>query len=50
MQLEFQVCDHDLSNAVYQYLSAEAIAVDTETMGLLPHRDRVVQLCDPEGR
>lgn len=50
---DFQVCDRDFSNAVLsQYLSAEAIAVDTETMGLLPHRDRLclVQLCDPEGR
>ena len=53
MEFEFQVCDRDLSDAVLsQYLSAEAIAVDTETMGLLPHRDRLclVQLCDPEGR
>ena len=53
MEPEFQVCDRDLNNAVLaQYLSAEAIAVDTETMGLLPHRDRLclVQLCDPEGR
>ncbi|WP_263975551.1 ribonuclease H-like domain-containing protein [Leptolyngbya sp. 7M] len=33
------------------YLQAEAIAVDTETMGLLPQRDRLclVQLCDPAG-
>lgn len=50
---DFQVCDRDLSKAVLsQYLSAEEIAVDTETMGLLPHRDRLclVQLCDSEGR
>lgn len=50
---DFQVCDRDLSKtALSQYLSAEAIAVDTETMGLLPHRDRLclVQLCDSEGR
>jgi ribonuclease D len=54
MELEdFQVCDRDLSDAVLsQYLSAEAIAVDTETMGLLPQRDRLclVQLCDAKGR
>ena len=50
---DFQVSDRDLPDAVLsQYLSAEAIAVDTETMGLLPQRDRLclVQLCDPEGR
>jgi len=49
----FQVCDRDLSDAILsQYLSAEAIAVDTETMGLLPQRDRLclVQLCDAEDR
>jgi len=52
MQLEFQVCDRDLSNAVLShYLSTEVIA-GYETMGLLPHRDRLclVQLCDSEGR
>jgi len=50
---QFQACDRDLPDALLsQYLQAEAIAVDTETMGLLPHRDRLclVQLCDPEGR
>lgn len=50
---DFQVYDRDLPQAALdQYLSAEAIAVDTETMGLLPFRDRLclVQLCDPEGR
>lgn len=50
---DFQVSDRDLPDAfLSQYLSAEAIAVDTETMGLLPQRDRLclVQLCDPEGR
>lgn len=48
---DFQVCDRDLSDGqLAEYLSAEAIAVDTETMGLLPHRDRLclVQLCDPK--
>ena len=50
---DFQVNDRDLPDAVLsEYLAAEAIAVDTETMGLLPHRDRLclVQLCDPQGR
>ncbi len=48
----FEVCDRDLSDALLErYLKAEAIAVDTETMGLLPWRDRLclVQLCDPDG-
>lgn len=50
---DFQVCDRDLQGSVLsQYASAEAIAVDTETMGLLPTRDRLclVQLCDPQGK
>lgn len=49
---DFQVCDQDLSETILEtYLQAEAIAVDTETMGLLPQRDRLclVQLCDPAG-
>lgn len=48
----FEVCDRDLSEKLTQrYLEAEAIAVDTETMGLLPWRDRLclVQLCDDAG-
>ncbi|MBW4691873.1 MAG: ribonuclease H-like domain-containing protein [Lyngbya sp. HA4199-MV5] len=47
---DFQICDRDLSDAqLAEYLQADAIAVDTETMGLLPQRDRLclVQLCDP---
>ncbi|WP_448596782.1 ribonuclease D [Thermoleptolyngbya sp.] len=50
---EFQVFDEDLSaEALAAYSDVEAIAVDTETMGLRPWRDRlcVVQLCDPQGR
>lgn len=50
---DFQICDRDLGDTVLsEYLNAEAIAVDTETMGLLPQRDRlcVVQLCDPQDR
>lgn len=48
----FEVCDRDLSDSLLKrYLEAEAIAVDTETMGLLPWRDRLclVQLCDDAG-
>jgi ribonuclease D len=50
---DFQVCDRDLSDdALSHYLQAEVIAVDTETMGLLPQRDRLclVQLCNTEGK
>ncbi|MBV8883373.1 MAG: ribonuclease D [Chroococcidiopsidaceae cyanobacterium CP_BM_RX_35] len=49
---DFQVYDRDLPDAVLsQYLKAEAVAVDTETMGLLPQRDRLclVQLYYPGG-
>jgi ribonuclease D len=53
MQLDnFQVCDRDLDETTLnRYLQADAIAVDTETMGLNPRRDRLclVQLCDPQG-
>ncbi|MDZ7962698.1 MAG: ribonuclease H-like domain-containing protein [Aulosira sp. DedQUE10] len=50
---DFQVSDRDLSDtALSQYLKSEAIAVDTETMGLQPQRDRLclVQLCNLEGQ
>ncbi|HEY9641273.1 MAG TPA: ribonuclease H-like domain-containing protein [Coleofasciculaceae cyanobacterium] len=50
---DFQVYDRDLPEVILQgYLQAEAIAVDTETMGLLPQRDRLclVQLCNPQGQ
>ncbi|MBD0345599.1 MAG: ribonuclease D [Coleofasciculus sp. Co-bin14] len=50
---DFQVYDRDIPEAVCQeYLTAEAIAVDTETMGLIYQRDRLclVQMCDPKGR
>lgn len=50
---DFQVCDRDLSDAALsEYLQSEAIAVDTETMGLLPLRDRLclVQLCNHQGK
>lgn len=45
----FQIFDRDLTETqLSDYLQADAIAVDTETMGLLPQRDRLclVQLCD----
>ncbi|MBW4582962.1 MAG: ribonuclease D [Tildeniella nuda ZEHNDER 1965/U140] len=48
--VDFQICDRDLSEQqLAGYLQAESIAVDTETMGLLPQRDRLclVQLCNP---
>lgn len=50
---DFQVGDRDLSDAVLaEYLKSDAIAIDTETMGLLPHRDRLclIQLCNQEGQ
>lgn len=49
---DFQVCDRDLDEATLsRYLSTQAIAVDTETMGLTVGRDRLclIQLCDSEG-
>lgn len=48
----FEVCDRDITAALLeQYMQSEAIAVDTETMGLNPWRDRLclIQLCDPKG-
>lgn len=50
---DFQASDRDLSaELLAQYLQADAIAVDTETMGLLPQRDRLclIQLCNPQGQ
>jgi ribonuclease D len=50
---DFQVCDRDLPDEILSaYQVGETIAVDTETMGLLPQRDRLclVQLCDAKGR
>lgn len=50
---DFQVCEGDLSDAqLSEYLEAKALGVDTETMGLIPMRDRLclVQLCDEKGR
>ena len=49
----FQVCDRDLTEAILSnYLQGDSMAVDTETMGLVPGRDRLclVQLSDPLGQ
>lgn len=49
----FLICDRDLTDARLDlYLQMDGIAVDTETMGLQPHRDRLclVQLCDSHDR
>ncbi|NJL62296.1 MAG: ribonuclease D [Methylacidiphilales bacterium] len=49
---DFQVCDRDINEETLStYLHSDALAVDTETMGLIPHRDRLclVQLCDRAG-
>ena len=48
----FEVCDRDISPQLLErYMGAGAIAVDTETMGLNPLRDRLclIQLADPDG-
>lgn len=48
----FEVCDRDLTPQLLErYMKAEAMAVDTETMGLNPLRDRLclIQLADPDG-
>ncbi len=48
----FSVCEQDLSDVILdRYLAASELAIDTETMGLLPLRDRLclVQICDPAG-
>lgn len=49
----FQVFETDLSDAALEvYSQAPALAIDTETMGLKPWRDRLclVQLCNPDGQ
>jgi ribonuclease D len=48
----FQICDRDLTpELLARYQQASVIACDTETMGLLPQRDRLclVQLSDADG-
>jgi ribonuclease D len=49
---DFQICNSDIDDTTLStYLQSDAIAVDTETMGLIPQRDRLclVQLCDNAG-
>ena len=49
---KFEVCDRDLTPVLLnRYLKSSAIAVDTETMGLNPLRDRLclIQLSDLAG-
>ncbi len=49
----FQVFEQDLSaEALADYGQASALAIDTETMGLKPWRDRLclVQICNPAGQ
>ncbi|MFS8908758.1 ribonuclease D [Synechococcus sp. OH2] len=48
----FQICDEDLTPEVAEALAGETfLAVDTETMGLIPQRDRlcVVQMANAAG-
>ncbi|MEO0647633.1 MAG: ribonuclease H-like domain-containing protein [Cyanobacteria bacterium J06650_10] len=48
----FEVCDRDITPQLLErYMKADAIAADTETMGLNPLRDRLclIQLADPSG-
>jgi ribonuclease D len=50
---EAEIFTDDLSDDMLKaYLASDALAVDTEAMGLLPHRDRLclIQLCDRSGR
>ena len=49
---KFQVFEQDLSSELLnQYLKSDCLAIDTETMGLIPQRDRLclVQICDRDG-
>ena len=50
---DFQICDNDISAEVLEaYRQEPLLSVDTETMGLIPKRDRLctVQMCDTAGR
>jgi ribonuclease D len=47
----FKIFDNDIDfDTLQEYLASEAIAVDTETMGLIPRRDRLclIQICDDQ--
>lgn len=48
----FKIFDNDIDfETLQEYLGCEAIAVDTETMGLIPRRDRLclIQICNDQG-
>lgn len=48
----FRVCDRDLDEDIFNlYMKSSDLAIDTETMGLIPQRDRLclVQICNEEG-
>lgn len=48
----FLVCEEDLPVNIFErYLQSDVLAIDTETMGLVPQRDRLclVQICDGTG-
>ncbi len=50
---DFQLFDGDLSaSAADELAMCPILAIDTETMGLLPQRDRLclIQICTPEGQ
>jgi ribonuclease D len=47
----FKIFDNDIDfETLQEYLRCEAIAVDTETMGLIPRRDRLclIQICNDD--
>lgn len=49
---QFRVCEGDLPLEIFnQYQESDCLAIDTETMGLIPQRDRLclVQICDRQG-
>lgn len=49
---KFQVCEGDLPLDMFnRYFQGDSLAMDTETMGLVPQRDRLclVQICDRDG-
>ncbi len=53
MDKEFVILQNDLSEEMVQtYLQSPLLAVDTETMGLIPRRDRLclVQMCNEAGQ
>jgi ribonuclease D len=53
MDKEFVIFQNDLSEEMVQtYLQSPLLAVDTETMGLIPRRDRLclVQMCNEAGQ